>query len=159
MHTLTSIQASAIRKADSICFDHSPADDAATTGNSHGQIRAITEGHRHGCEGQITLVVPIESSRMNNYGEARGPFVAFDMIGSAQHDVGWRTVCRQIKAGSRIAFVWTRDNGSEVTREAGLVIDMLDVKVQNGNVCNTYRVRTYVGHDNSARMVRVARRG
>lgn len=154
---LTAEQAKSIRDADSVCFDHTPAEDAATTGNAHGVIRAITEGHRHGATGQITVSIPIEVSRVQDFGRSEGPYTGFDMIGTATYDRNWRTVCRQIKAGSRIGLVWTRNNSSPLTEQAGIVVDMLDIEVQNGNVCSTYRLRTQVGLDNSARMVRVAK--
>lgn len=143
---ITSIDARTIRNADALCFDHD------SEGN--GQIRTITRGNDS--DHERTLTVPVESSRVNNYGPGDGPWACFAMLMSAQHNDVARTLARHIRKDSRIAFVWTRDNSSPVTKGAGIVVDMLDVKVQNGSVCDTFRVATFIGLDNSARMVRKA---
>lgn len=147
MTGITAEQARAIRKADTLCFDHDP--------DGNGWIRAITRGVDYAHE--ITITVPVEMSRVQNYGPGHyGPWSCFDMIMSAQYDDRAQTMTRRIKAGTRLALVWTRDNSSLLTKEAGVVVDMLDLKVQNGNVCDTYRVRTFVGYDNASRLVRRA---
>ncbi len=143
---ITASQARSIRRADALCFDGDMSGE--------GQIRAITRGTAGISE--TTHTVPVESNRVNNYSPVEGPWTCFTMLMSAQYDDLAQTLVRRIKAGSRIGFVWTRDNRSPVTEEAGIVVDMLDVKVQNGNVCDTFRVATYIGLDNSARMVRKA---
>jgi hypothetical protein len=150
---LTSAQARAIREADALCFDHRMLDPR--TGESYGAIRAIVR--RRDGDDDITTTIPIESSRVQDYSPTSSPngHVAFSMIQSAQYSDKARTLTRRIKAGTRIAFVWTRDNSSPVTRDAGIYVDMLDVQVQNGSVCDTFRVDTFIGLDNTARMVRV----
>ena len=150
MHTLSTTEISAqeariIRTADSLCFDH--------TADGDGYIRAIfRDEHVEG-----TFTVRVESSRVNNYGPNGGPYTCFTMIHSARYDDVACTLARHIRKGSRIAFVWTRDNASPVTKEAGIFVDMLDVKVLNGSAWDTFRVATYIGYDNSARMVRRSR--
>lgn len=143
---ITAEQARAIRNADSLCFDHDS--------DGNGQIRAIVRGND--AEHERTITIPVELSRVNNYGPGDGPWDCFAMLMSAQYDDRARTLVRHIRKGSRIAFVWTRDNSSPVTVEAGIVVDMLDVKVANGSVCDTFRVETRIGLDNTARMVRRA---
>lgn len=143
---LSAVEARTIRNATSLCFDHDR--------DGNGYIRAITRGDD--ADHERTLTVPIESSRVQNYGAGDGPWDCFDMVMSAQYDDLAQTMLRRIRTGSRVAFVWTRDNASPVTRDAGLVVDMLDVKVHNGNVVDTFRVRTFVGLDNSARLIRKA---
>lgn len=146
--TMTTEEARAIRGADALCFDHDS--------DGNGQIRAVTRGKDWGHEHTVTI--PVEFSRVNNYGPTDGPWTCFAYIGSAQYDDRARTLVRRMRAGTAVAFVWTRDNSSPVTNEAGIVVDMLDVKVGNGSTVDTYRVETFVGLDNSARMVRQAPR-
>lgn len=149
--TITTQEARAIKHADSICFDHVNVDGEGT-----GRIRAIRRASatQSGFEETVTITLPVGHSRVQNYGTDRGWFVGFSMVMSAQYDAIWQTVARQIRAGSSVGLRWTRDNSSPVTNEAGLVVDMLDIVVQNGRVANTYRIATYVGYDNTARMLR-----
>lgn len=148
---IASQQARAIKTADALCFDHNP--------DGTGAIRAVTRAKSMiggGETTEYTVTVPVEVSRVQNYGPDSAPdgWRCFAMIGSSRHDDVAMTVARHIKAGSRIALVWTRDNSSPVTKEAGLYVDMLDVKVQNGSVTDTFRVATYIGYNNTARMTR-----
>lgn len=140
----TPSEARAIHTADSLCFDGD--------GDGNGFIRVIVRANSN--EAERTITIPVESNRVNNYGPGDGPWTCFAMVMSAQYDDIARTLMRRIRSGSRIAFVWTRDNSSPVTKEAGIVVDMLDVKVMNGNVCDTFRMATFIGLDNTARMVR-----
>lgn len=148
MSTVTTQEARALRNADSICFDHKA--------DGTGQIRAIRRAVNSAFGFEETVVVGIDLSRVNNYGPGDGPWAGFAMSHSVKFDALVQTLVRHIKAGSEVAFVWTRDNHSPVTREAGLYVDMLDVKVRNGKHTDTFRVSTFVGLDNSARMIRVA---
>lgn len=158
MRTLTAAQASAIRLATAVCFDQTGPD---------GQIRAINRGKDSKHERTDVIVLPDGSCRIDSYGPhpsspeggdyRHWTYSCFAMVMCAQSDNEWRTVARQIKAGSQIGLRWVRGNSSPVTDEAGLVVDHLTVVVQNGAVGNHYRVATYVGLDNSARMVRVSR--
>lgn len=138
-----------IRKADAICFDY---DD----GYGNPRIRAIIRGNDR--EGERTLAVPVLDQRVQDYTGATGAVQAFAMTMHAQHDAIARTLVRHIRAGSTISFRWTRGNDSPVTKDAGLVVDHLDVQVTNGKVTDTFRVETYIGLDNSARMVKRAHR-
>lgn len=147
---LTSTDARAIRTADALCFDQNP--------DGTGVIRAVFRAKDligGGRTTEYTVEVPV-LSRVNNYGPGDGPWVCFAMVMSAQYDDRAQTFVRRMKAGTKIALIWTRDNASLVTREAGLYVDALDMKVQNGLVCDTYRVANFVGLDNTARMTQIA---
>ncbi len=147
---ITGLDARMLRKADSIVF-HANGETA--------EIRAIIRATDQTSE--IVHTIPVEVSRVDNYGPGDGPgdgpWVCFAMLMSAKYDAVSQTFVRRTRTGSRIAFRWTRDNSSPVTKEAGIVVDMLDVSIQNGSVCDTMRMSTYIGYDNTARMVRPAR--
>jgi hypothetical protein len=146
---ITTQEARALRNADALCFDHRADGTAA--------IRAIRrENTSTGFEETVTIELDPATSRVQNYGDGDGPWVGFGYVGSPQHSPIAHTLVRHIKSGSRIGFVWTRDNNSPLTRDAGIVVDMLDVKVENGKVCDTFRIITQVGQDNSARLIRRA---
>lgn len=145
--TVTSREARALRNADSICFDLRKDGGAL--------IRAIRRGSNTASGFEEVVAVAVESCRVNDYSRVtEGPYVGFAMIMSALYDPIWQTVGHHIRAGSRLGLVWTRDNSSPVTEQAGIVVDMLDIQVQNGNRCGTFRVSTYIGRDNTARMLR-----
>lgn len=141
--TLTTADAAALRRADSICFDTDP---------EGGAIRAIFRATDR--EAERTITIPVASTSVQNYGPGDGPWKCFAMTMSAQYDDVTRTLVRHLKRGSAVALRWTRGNSSPVTEQAGLVVDHLDVRVANGTVADTFRVATYIGHDNTARMVR-----
>jgi hypothetical protein len=142
---ITGLDARMLRKADSIVF-HADGD--------HAEIRAVIRATEQTSE--ITHVIPVEATRVDNFGPGDGPWTCFAMSMNAKYDDVTQTLVRRTRTGSRIAFRWTRDNSSPVTKEAGLVVDMLDVKVQNSSVCDAMRMSTYIGYDNTARMVRPA---
>jgi hypothetical protein len=143
---VTAQQVRALRHADTICFDHLP----------DGTGRAIRRAENTGSGFEETIDVPVESSRVQNYGPGNGPWVGYASTLSAPYDTVTQTILRRIRTGSRVAFVWTRDNSSPVTKAAGIVVDLLDVVVQNGTVADTFRASTFIGLDNSARMIQRA---
>lgn len=157
-HIVTAQQAKALRTADAICFDTHPDKQ----GGQVKQIRAIFR--EEGDRSEYTVTVPVEVVRLQDYSKdgARGDYSAFEMVMSAKYDDAWQTMARRIKAGSVLGLTWHRDNASPITEEAGIKVDMLDLKVENTvrgkRVCDTFRVRTWVGLDNSARMVKRNRR-
>lgn len=148
MYETTAPEARAIRNADSLCFDHRP--------DGTGVIRAIKRAENSDTGFEQTITVPVETSRVQNYGSGTGPYSACAVMLWAQTEPRVRTVTRRIKTGSRVAFEWSRDDNSPVTTEAGVVVDHLDVVIGNGRVTDTIRVSTFIGLDNSARMIRNA---
>lgn len=139
-------QIRSVRAADAICLDHHADGTAA--------IRAITR--QTGTTSEVTVTLPVEVSRVDNYGTGDGPWTAFAYFGASCFDHRWQTIARLIRRDSRLGFVWIRDNASPITRDAGVVIDMLDIQVQNGSTSHTIRVETRVSLDNTARMIRPA---
>jgi hypothetical protein len=140
---LTAQQARDIRNADAVCFDHD---------GEVSRIRAIYRADDARGTGEITVTIPLDNARIECYDGQRGAHVTcFDMVMSAQHVPEWRTVCKRLRSGSDVRLLWVRGNSSPVTRDAGLVVDYLNVIVNGEH----YRVGNYVGLDNSARMVRV----
>lgn len=148
-YTLTHEDVRKLRIADSICFD---SDSRYPEGED--RIRAITRATDRATE-QIYFVGC--ESVLTNYGGDQMPngWHAFDMIHSAQHTPEWRTIASFITAGCSLTLHWHRNNASPVTDEAGLVVDYLNLRVNkpNGKVL-TFRIRDFVGLDNSARMIR-----
>lgn len=141
---LTAHDARAIKSADALCFDRNK--------DGSGQIRAIRRAENSSSGFEETHTVETDRCGVNNYGTG-SVSNAFAMIVSAQRDDVARTLVRHMRAGSKVALVWTRGNASPVTDNAGLVRDELRVKVQNGKTCDTFLVQVYIGLDNSARMV------
>jgi hypothetical protein len=146
-HALTKQDVRALAHADSLCFDH--------TGVDTGQIRAILRAEKSPTGFEQTHSIPATSSIVNNYGTEDGDWRGFHMILSAQYDEIGHTLVRHLREGSRFALVWTRDNASPITRDAGVVRDELRIRVQgkNSKVADTFLVAVFIGKDNSARMV------
>lgn len=153
-YSLTPQDARALAHADAVCFDHNG--DAGT-----GQIRAIRRAENSSSGFEDTHIIPAVMSSINDYEPTSNEgvrYTAFAMIQSAKYDEVWRTLQRHLRAGSKFTLRWVRDNNSPVTREAGIVVDYLQLRVQgkSAKVADTFNVATYVGYDNSARMVKRA---
>ena len=149
-HTLTAQDVRALRHADALCFDHTAGD---------GQIRAILHADHSDTGFEQTHAIPARLSRIESYGGPDGELHGFHMISSAKYDDIAQTLIRHLRIGSQFAFKWTRDNSSPVTREAGVVRDELRVTVQakGAKVADTFLVGVFIGRDNTARMVQLAR--
>lgn len=160
-HYLDRNDVKALRSATTLCFDHS---------KDHGTgIRAI---HRKGegaayYDNETVHKVPVGDSRINNYSRERYPssgsgvdqeYTCFAYIGSAMFDANVQTFVKACKVGRSLGFRWVRDNSSPVTTEAGIVVDHLDVLIfdANGSAEFCSRMSTFIGLDNSARMVKYA---
>lgn len=140
---LTSADAAAIKAADTLCFD---------TIGERTTIRAITRATERVSE--VVTTIGVDHVWLNDYSGASGDYTAYATLMNARHDDVTRTMARHLRKGSVLALRWTRGNDSPVTREAGLVVDHLDVVVSNGKAADTFRVATYIGRDNSVRMVK-----
>lgn len=151
---LTSTDLRDLRRADSLIFESGPHIETAT----HSQIRVIVRGNDR--EGERTIRIPVLECRVDNYGpdSPTGAWACFEMAMSAQHTPHVATLARLLRTGHSVRFVWTRGDASPVTREAGIVVDHLDVLVidRNGNALAMLRLRTFVGLDNTARMIKAA---
>jgi len=154
---LTTEDVRALRRATDLCFDHGSSVETS----SQSRIRAISGG-RGGPRPEQTYVVPVEGNRVRDYTPTPNrdglAYDCFNMAMNCQHMPEIRTMVHLIQKGDRLGFSWTRGNSSPVTIEAGIVVDHLDVEVvkPSGKVL-TFRVGTYIGRDNSARMVRPRR--
>lgn len=142
--TVTAAQTRALRHADSICFDTD-------------QIRAIRRADNSSTGFEETVTIPVALHRVDAFDGSSGPFRCFAMTMSAQYDRRAQTFVRKVWSGSMIALTWTRGDSSPITREAGIVVDHLDVSVSNngGKLADTFRLSTFIGLDNSARMIQV----
>lgn len=156
-YVLTAQDVRALKHCDSLCFDHG----MAHTGNdSGGQIRALLRGDTSPTGYEQTHRIPAALSRVQDYERGDrvfdGTYTAFASINSAQFSGEARTLIRHLRVGSRFSFEWVRNNSSELTREAGLVVDQLRVHVQGkgAKVADVFLMDVFVGRDNSARMVK-----
>lgn len=68
----------------------------------------------------------------------------------------WQTVLMLLRAGDRVELCWTGNNGNQYTRQAGLHVDSLNLRVIRGKVIMEFALCHGVCQDNSARMVRRA---
>ena len=139
---LNSEQARALRNADSVCFDYSASEGGAN--------RAIKRANDNTGEGERTFTIPGVDTRVEAF-DGVTVVHCFDMVMSAQVTPEWRTIAKRLKIGTDVRLKWVRGNSSPVMDKAGFVVDYLNI-VLNGD---EYRVRDYVGPDNSIRMTRV----
>lgn len=146
---LTTQDARALRNADSICFDHLP--------DGTGRIRAILRADHSSTGYEQVHIITAESSRIDDYQPEphSGTYTGFAMAMSAKYDPTTVTIVRHLRAGSKFALIWVRDNNSPITREAGIVVDELRIRIQqrNAKTADEFNVDTRVSLDNSARMV------
>lgn len=151
MTELTAAHVRALKHADSICFDH--------TGTGTGRIRAILRAENSPTGFEQTVEIPALASRVERHDGSDGDLRGFAMFTSAKYDTVAQTLVRHLRTGSQFVLMWTRGNASPVTDAAGLVRDELRIVIQakNAKVADTFNVMTFIGHDNSARMVTVAR--
>lgn len=152
----------ALKHADALCFDHLP--------DGTGRIRAIVRADRSSNGFEQTHEIQAVFSRIDDYEGTRAgetalardeayTYSGFYMSTSARFDPVVATLVRRLKVGSTFGFKWVRDNRSPVTERAGVVVDYLTLRVQsrNASIADEYLVATYVGLDNTARMVRRTR--
>lgn len=145
--TLTTKQIRALKDADSVSF---------SVYNGETLIKAWFRETDEVSE--YTVTISTEYNTVHNYGTGgENGYACFAMIGSSKYDAAWQTIVHDMRTGCAVALKWTRNNSSPVLDEAGIVQDHLDMTVQNpSGRARTYRVATYVGRDNTARMVRLA---
>src|SRR3954462_10865970 len=100
--SITAQEARALRHADTLCFDHLP--------DGTGQIRAIRRADHStsGFEETVTITLNEGHSRVDNYGPDNGPWTGYASMQSAKYDDRAQTLVRHIRAGSEVAFRWTR---------------------------------------------------
>lgn len=148
-HLLTRDDVRDLRKAHALCFDHN---SEAT------RIRAITRPSER--EGERTISIPVTANYVQDFTPGTKPedYDCFHMEMHAMHDPATATWVRLVKPGMSLGFLWTRGNASPVTNEAGVVVDALDLRVfKDGVPQYVFRIATFVGLDNTARMVRPRR--
>lgn len=79
---------------------------------------------------------------------------AFEMVHAAQYSDVWTTLASLIRKGDRLTLKWTADNNTDITRNAGLHSDHLQLIIVRGDARLTFNLVTAVRLDNSARMIR-----
>lgn len=90
-------------------------------------------------------------------------YSGFHMESSSQFSPMVRTLIDRLRVGGHVALHWRRDNLNGPTRDAGIVVDDLFLHVtppaaktaQVPAPPDVYMVRTFVGLDNSARMIQI----
>lgn len=149
---LTEQDVRALKHADALCFDH--------LRDGTGRIRAILRAENSPTGFEQTHEILAHSSRVEDYERTPhdGGHTAFAMLMSAKYNDRAQTIARHLRKGGQFTLHWVRDNNSPVTREAGIVVDFLDVRIasRTGSAVDVFRVDTYIGYDNTARMVKRA---
>lgn len=151
---ITAAQARALRNADTITFHHR---------DGVGYIRAHKDARNSDTGFDQVVEIPARMSLIQDYSKEHShgePFDydAFHSEHSAQFDGVTRTIVKALRPGREFVLEWWRDNRSPVTEQQGVVVDALRIRVGvDGKPADTYLVDTFVGLDNSARMVRRVR--
>jgi hypothetical protein len=152
---LTATHISALRRADTVCFDHDSdrgswircikrlKPTAADPFQPEERTIAIKCASRVHAWTDMTHTTPIAIR-------------AYVYLGSAQYDDEWKTIASLIRAGDTLMLSWHRGGlGSPFLRERGLVGDYLQLLVfRKERPVYTFRIDNYVGADNSARMTK-----
>jgi hypothetical protein len=145
----------ALRKADAICFDHYTRD-----GIDVRAIRAIKRNEpseRDPYAQDITHTVSVGSAvRAYESGGTSKTWTCFEMIHTPQYHDAWQTIVSLLRVGDELTLFWEADNNSGYVNEAGLHHDQLSLVVQRGSKRMTFKVRSSVCPDNTARMCRAA---
>ena len=147
MPAITAIELSALRKADSVCFDLIRRD-----GEVVSQIRAIKRVEptaKDPYARDITLDIPVDWT---------GPrdAIAFEAVMSAKYNDAWQTIVKLLRVGDEITLVWVSANNNQYVTEAGLFNDELRMRVQRGKTRLTFNVDHSICADNTARMIRTS---
>jgi hypothetical protein len=160
--TLTQQDIRALRHADSIVFRQY---------NGQGTMEAIKDGSHtpDGFEQKHYVYVECGIADYGNDGSLTEdgyvrltPETAtcFHMENTPQYDQAVTTILRRLGTGDTLRLVWTRDNNSEIIRNAGLHVDSVKLEVSkkgDPKRRETYLVDVAVTYDNSARMIRQGR--
>lgn len=146
---LDKLDIAALRKADAICFDHYTRD-----GVDIRQIRAIKrneKSHLDPYAQDITHHIAVGST-VRTYGEGRdNTWTCFEMIQTAQYHDVWQTIVGLLRVNDEVALLWEADNNNGYVNEAGLHHDQLSLVVQRGPKRMTFKVRSSVCQNNTAR--------
>lgn len=85
-------------------------------------------------------------------------YSGFEMASSGIYDQKIRTLVDRISIGGTCTLLWTRSDNNMITLEKGIAVDHLLLQIRTPkkpNYPDVYLVRTFVGLDNSARMVKI----
>lgn len=149
-HELTAEDIKSLRTAGTLCFDWNRR--AGTAG-----IRAIKE-----CSGQddYTYKVPT-GSRLTDYATDRwGGTDTSDLNtgyvykGSVRFCERTQTWLGLLKPGDKLTLLWVANGNSQITKDAGLHEDSLDLLVERKGKRLVFRVDDRCGLDDLARMLR-----
>lgn len=78
----------------------------------------------------------------------------FDMISTND---AWFSIVRTLRVGDELTLQWSADNNNDLVREAGLHVDQVSLIVTPAREKapkNVWHLRTSVGRNNSARMIK-----
>jgi len=146
----------ALRKADSVCFDHNVRTSRGPERGSY--IRAIKRAPFDSTdpfEQDITHTIAVDSRAFTyDYASDHDNLTAFGMLHSAQVTETWRTVVALLRVGDDVSLVWAAGNSNGYLTEAGLHRDELRFIVKRGERTMTFHVMTDVCPNNSARMIK-----
>lgn len=172
---LTADDVASLRKADSVTFHYfrgAGAIRAHLRGGYPGSLRIFTARQQRMFPDTSSYNADREreinvATAMHGYSDDIGTAwrlgddysgdcnpAAFYMEHSGQYNPKWLTIANLIHAGDVLRLVWTADNNTHYTRDAGLHADELTLTiVRKGKIVHTLHVAHSVMLDNSARMV------
>lgn len=160
---LTKLDIAALRKADSICFDHnvrSGFDDDTRRGHFIRAIKRRAPSDSDPYATDITHRIEV-TSYLHDYAADReldrdgtmfpSYFTAFHMAHHVSPEL--ETVFATLRPGDRLDMGWARGNSTRNLEEAGLHRDELRLTVRRGEKWKrTFLVAVSVCPDNTARM-------
>lgn len=167
---LTKLDLAALRKADSICFDHDrPRDRVNSQAGRIRCIKRLTEKQQlqdpyGGDERTYTINVDSRISICGNYDSAeekrelQEKLRAFEMIYAGDFYPKVQTIISNLRVNDVISLKWIMDNNNDYVKNAGLHKDDLVIEVNRDGKQKVKRleflVHSSVCEDNSARMIK-----
>lgn len=153
---ISKLDLAALRKADAICFDHYRKDADMPVHRIRAIKRAdVTE--RDPFAQDVTHNIDVNSVvYAHGDGAHVSQWTCFEMLHTAQYDDVWMTIVGLLKVGDELTLVWTADNNNGYVNEAGLHHDQLSLRVDRNGKRLTFKVRSSVCQNNTARTCRPA---
>lgn len=157
---ITAAHKRALRHADSIVF---------RLYQGQATIEANLDARRSKTGFDEKVTINCGAARVNDLGREHTyvpedeyhRYSGFEMA-SGIYNQAIRTLVDRISIGGTLTLLWTRSDNNDITREARIAVDHLHLQIRtpkNPNYPDCYLVRTFVGRDNSARMVKLDWKG
>jgi hypothetical protein len=146
----------ALRKADSVCFDHNIRTTAGPERVS--MIRAIKRAPYDTTDPfaqDVTHAINVDSRAFSyDHPSDSDNLTAFEMLHSAQVTETWQTIVGLLRVGDDLKLVWAAGNSNGYLEESNLHRDELRLEVTRNGKRLTFHVATSVCPNNSARMIK-----